>query len=304
MMVNSVAESVQEINTKNEIRIKPELLPAAKGPDQLRLKGTVANNQLEASSSGTSYCLEPGNNQPNFSLPPFTLNGGGDVQSNSRSSIPFTVNIEGLPPDTLLSRGYDSQKDLQNLLSNYGGGAPRDIETELSTADISSQSFGLPNMTFKPGSSTDIGFDDTGVLSNEFWANQTQPRMRTYTKVQKRGSVGRSIDVTRYQGYDGLRRDLARMFGIEGQLEDPQNSDWKLVFMDPENDMLLVGDDPWEDFVRCVQSIKILSAVEVQNMSLAGDLGNTPIPNQACSGTDSGNAWRGQYDDNSTASFN
>lgn len=57
--------------------------------------------------------------------------------------------------------------------------------------------------------------------------------------------------------------------------------------------------------MSCVQSIKILSSVEVQQMSLDGDLGNVPVPNQAnqaCSGTDSGNAWR--YDDNTAASFN
>ena len=58
------------------------------------------------------------------------------------------------------------------------------------------------------------------------------------------------------------------------------------------------------EFVNCVQSIKILSCVEVQQMSLDGDLGNGPIPNQASSGTDSGNAWRGHYDDQSAASFN
>lgn len=58
------------------------------------------------------------------------------------------------------------------------------------------------------------------------------------------------------------------------------------------------------EFVSCVQSIKILSSAEVQQMSLDGDLGNVPVPNQACSGTDSGNAWRGHYDDNSAASFN
>ena len=68
----------------------------------------------------------------------------------------------------------------------------------------------------------------------------------TSQKVQKRGSVGRSIDVTRYKGYDELRCDLARMFGIEGQLEDLQRSEWKLVYVDHENDILLVGDDPWE----------------------------------------------------------
>lgn len=65
-------------------------------------------------------------------------------------------------------------------------------------------------------------------------------------KVQKRGSVGRSIDMTRYRGYDELRHDLACMFGIQGQLEDPYRTEWKLVYMDHENDILLVGDDPWE----------------------------------------------------------
>ncbi|KAH0865988.1 hypothetical protein HID58_083199 [Brassica napus] len=68
--------------------------------------------------------------------------------------------------------------------------------------------------------------------------NQAQ-RIRTYTKVQKRGSVGRSIDVTRYSGYEELRNDLARKFGIEGHLEDPQPSDWKLEYTDHENDILL-----------------------------------------------------------------
>ena len=79
-----------------------------------------------------------------------------------------------------------------------------------------------------------------------------------FLKVQKRGSVGRSIDVTRYKGYDELRHDLARMFGIEGQLEDPQRTDWKLVYVDHENDILLVGDDPWEYVKNCSDFILAL----------------------------------------------
>lgn len=55
--------------------------------------------------------------------------------------------------------------------------------------------------------------------------------------------------------------------------------------------------------MSCVQSIKILSAAEVQQMSLNGDLVNLPIQNQACSGSDNGNAWKVHYDDNSVTSF-
>lgn len=65
-------------------------------------------------------------------------------------------------------------------------------------------------------------------------------------KVYKRGAVGRSIDITRYLGYDELKQGLARMFGIEGQLEDRQRIGWKFVYVDHENDVLLLGDDPWE----------------------------------------------------------
>jgi len=36
------------------------------------------------------------------------------------------------------------------------------------------------------------------------------------------------------------------MFGVEGLLEDPLRSGWQLVFVDRENDVLLLGDDPWE----------------------------------------------------------
>ncbi|TYH15378.1 hypothetical protein ES288_A05G037000v1 [Gossypium darwinii] len=286
----------QELLSKPDIQIKHEP-PTSRGLDQSKYKSSVTD-QLEASSSGTSYCLDAGTIQHNASLSFLE----GDVQSHSRNNLPFTANIDGLAPETLLTREYDSQKDLQNMLSNYGGN-PRDIDTELSTAAISCQSFGVPNIPFKTGCSNDVAIYETGVLNGGLWTNQTQ-RMRTYTKVQKRGSVGRSIDVTRYKGYDELRHDLVRMFGIEGQLEDPQSSDWKLVYVDHENDILLVGDDPWEEFVSCVQSIKILSSAEVQQMSLDGNLGNVSVPNQACSGTENGNAWRGHYDDTSAVSFN
>lgn len=67
-----------------------------------------------------------------------------------------------------------------------------------------------------------------------------------FIKVYKRGAVGRSVDITRYSGYDELIQNLARRFGIEGQLEEKQRVGWKLVYVDHENDVLLVGDDPWE----------------------------------------------------------
>lgn len=67
-----------------------------------------------------------------------------------------------------------------------------------------------------------------------------------FCQVHKSGSFGRSLDISKFSSYDELRSELARMFGLEGQLEDPQRSGWQLVFVDRENDVLLLGDDPWQ----------------------------------------------------------
>lgn len=65
-------------------------------------------------------------------------------------------------------------------------------------------------------------------------------------QVYKSGSVGRSLDISRFSSYHELREELGKMFAIEGLLEDPLRSGWQLVFVDKENDILLLGDDPWE----------------------------------------------------------
>ncbi|PIN12562.1 hypothetical protein CDL12_14827 [Handroanthus impetiginosus] len=86
---------------------------------------------------------------------------------------------------------------------------------------------------------------------------------RTFVKVYKSGCVGRSLDIARFNSYQELRQELGQMFGIQGLLEDPQRSGWQLVFVDRENDILLLGDDPWEAFVNNVWYIKILSPEDV-----------------------------------------
>ncbi|WOL09785.1 auxin response factor 12-like isoform X1 [Canna indica] len=96
------------------------------------------------------------------------------------------------------------------------------------------------------------------------------PQTQTFVKVCKSGSVGRSLDISRFSNYDELRVELGHMFGIEGLLEDPRRSGWQLVFVDRENDVLLLGDDPWESFVNNVWYIKILSPEDVQKMGKHG----------------------------------
>ncbi len=54
------------------------------------------------------------------------------------------------------------------------------------------------------------------------------------------------MDVRNFHNYAELRSELALMFNLEGMLDGPVKSGWQLVFVDHENDTLLVGDDPWE----------------------------------------------------------
>lgn len=88
----------------------------------------------------------------------------------------------------------------------------------------------------------------------------------TFVKVYKSESVGRSLDISRFSSYHELREELGKMFGIEGKLDDPLRSGWQLVFVDRENDVLLLGDDPWEAFVNNVSYIKILSPEDVRKL--------------------------------------
>ncbi|KAL8223525.1 hypothetical protein R6Q57_019000 [Mikania cordata] len=256
---------------------------------------------LDSSSSATSVCvsqndvhLQPHNsNHLSFNSQPLPFRDtihDGEVRNNHRTDIPFGVNISSTIPDPLITKGMmGSENNLTSgggLISSYENPV-KEVQPELSSSMVS-QSFGVPDMTFN---SIDSTINDDALLSNGVWAPPPQPfqRMRTFTKVYKRGAVGRSIDIAAYSGYDTLKQDLARRFGIEGQLEDRQRVGWKLVYVDHENDVLLVGDDPWEEFVNCVRCIKILSPQEVQHLSLDVDFGgNSVLPNQACSSSGGG----------------
>nr|XP_029123484.1 auxin response factor 12 isoform X3 [Elaeis guineensis] len=164
-----------------------------------------------------------------------TENGSADMQNHTL----FGVNIDS---SSLLSHAVPS------LRANS-------IDDNISTMPYASSS--LQNSIY--GSLE----ESSGVLQN---AGEADPTTKTFVKVYKSGSVGRSLDITRFNNYDELREELGQMFGIKGQLEDPLRSGWQLVFVDRENDVLLLGDDPWESFVNNVWYIKILSPEDVHKM--------------------------------------
>ncbi|XP_058098796.1 auxin response factor 5 [Magnolia sinica] len=187
--------------------------------------------------------------------------------SNASTLIDPSVSSTGLEGFSALS-DVGFRNTSEGPIGNFS--SAQDVQSQVtSTSLVDSQAFSFQEFTDNPGgtSSSNVDIDENSFLQNGSWQ---PPPLRTYTKVQKLGSVGRSIDVTRFKDYNELKFAIACMFGLEGQLDDPRGSGWKLVYVDYENDVLLVGDDPWEEFVICVRCIRILSPSEVQQMSQEG----------------------------------
>lgn len=218
-----------------------------------------------SSSSGLRDLSDDSNNQSGiYSCLNFDVsNGGSTVVDPSVSSTILdefcTFKDADFPdPSDCLVGNFSTSQDVQSQI------------TSVSLAD--SQAFSRPDFLDNSGgtSSSNVDFDESSLLQNSSWQQVAPPPMRTYTKVQKMGSVGRSIDVASFKNYEELCSAIECMFGLEGLLNDQKGSGWKLVYVDYENDVLLVGDDPWKEFVGCVRCIRILSPSEVQQMSEEG----------------------------------
>ncbi|XP_011028974.1 PREDICTED: auxin response factor 5-like isoform X1 [Populus euphratica] len=189
-------------------------------------------------------------------------NGGGSMYDRSVSSA--------ILDEFCTLKDADLQNASDCLVGNLS--SSQDVQSQITSASLAdSQALSRQDFPDNSGgtSSSNIEFDNSNLLQNNSW-QQVAPRVRTYTKVQKTGSVGRSIDVSSFKNYEELCSAIECMFGLDGLLNNPKGSGWKLVYVDYENDVLLIGDDPWEEFVGCVRCIRILSPSEVQQMSEEG----------------------------------
>ncbi|KAF8113735.1 hypothetical protein N665_0046s0081 [Sinapis alba] len=198
-----------------------------------------------------------------------------DLYGNSTNSNVLDPPLSNTVLDDFCAiKETDFQNHPSGCLVGNNNSFTQDVQSQITSASFADNSGGTGT------SSSNVDFDDSSLLQNSkgSWQKLATPRVRTYTKVQKTGSVGRSIDVTSFRDYQELKSAIECMFGLEGLLTRPQSSGWKLVYVDYESDVLLVGDDPWEEFVGCVKCIRILSPTEVQQMSEEG----MKLLNSAC----------------------
>ncbi|KAK7246918.1 hypothetical protein RIF29_41789 [Crotalaria pallida] len=215
-------------------------------------------------SSGASLCQVDQIGQPQItmsenavSLPPFpgrecTIEGNTDPQNH----FLFGFNID--PSSLQVHNGISSIKGVS--VNRDSSSIPFQPSNYLNTTGTDS--------SLNPGNTPSI--DESGFLQTPENGDQGNSPTKTYVKVYKSGYLGRSLDISKFTNYHELRSELARMFGLEGELEDPVRSGWQLVFVDRENDVLLLGDGPWPDFVNSVWCIKILSPQEVHQMGNNG----------------------------------
>ncbi|KAF7110468.1 hypothetical protein CFC21_110569 [Triticum aestivum] len=309
-----MTKELPKLNSNVKQNMMPSKLPNGGAGPQNFANNAPPTDYLETASSATSVWLSQADGllHPNFPMTNFSqqqLFKDAPPDTEIPAEIPsnnalFGISNDGhvgfpMVTDDFLTNGIDAVKYENHISTDIDNNyrIPKDAQQEISSSMVS-QSFGASDMAFN---SIDSGINDGAFLNKSSWPPAPPvKRMRTFTKVYKRGAVGRSIDISQYAGYEELKHALARMFSIEGQLEERQRIGWKLVYRDHEDDILLLGDDPWEEFVNCVKCIRILSPQEVQQMSLDGDLGSSVVPNQACSSSEGGgNAWRARCDQNS-----
>ncbi|XP_031127062.1 auxin response factor 1-like [Ipomoea triloba] len=92
-------------------------------------------------------------------------------------------------------------------------------------------------------------------------------QIRSCTKVHMQGkAVGRAVDLAGFDGYEDLLKKLEAMFEIEGELCGSVKK-WQVVYTDDEDDMMMVGDDPWHEFCCMVRKIYIYSNEEAKMLS-------------------------------------
>ncbi|KAL0391907.1 UNVERIFIED_CONTAM: Auxin response factor 5 [Sesamum radiatum] len=228
-------------------------------------------------------CLLPHQDMSNLQYSSCGLKDVSD-EENNQSDLYSCVNLDGsnsgstVIDPSVSSTILDDFCTLKNVdfsnPSDYFVGnfcSNQDVQSQITSASLAdSQNFSIQEYADNSGgaSSSNIDYDDNNLLQQSSF-QQVTPRFRTYTKIQKAGSVGRSIDVSGFRNYKELLSEIERMFGLTGLLND-SGSGWKLVYVDFENDVLLVGDDPWEEFVGCVRCIRILSPSEVKQMGEEG----------------------------------
>ncbi|KAL8143401.1 hypothetical protein V2J09_016433 [Rumex salicifolius] len=145
------------------------------------------------------------------------------------------------------------------VCDNPNGGNEPPVQSVESESDHHSEPLNLIRSDIPPASCD----EKSSQISQQ---DSYSKHVRTCTKVHMQGmAVGRAVDLTRFNCYEHLFRKLEDMFDIRGEL-CVSTRQWQVVYTDDEDDMMMVGDDPWNEFCSMVKKIFIYTTEEVKRL--------------------------------------
>lgn len=132
---------------------------------------------------------------------------------------------------------------------------PIDAESDWQSEPSNVNRSDIPSASCEP--------EKSSMRSQELHTRQ----IRSCTKVHMQGiAVGRAVDLTQLNCYEDLLGKLENMFEIEGELQVVPKK-WQVVYTDVEDDIMMVGDDPWLEFCSMVRKIFIYTTEEAKRLS-------------------------------------
>ncbi|XP_010267580.1 PREDICTED: auxin response factor 18 [Nelumbo nucifera] len=228
---------------------------------QKEIKGNVINSNSSCSSRTTS--------RPEGGWPSTLVNVSLSLFQDKIDGKTWSV-LSGFPTlDPSRSTNSTLLDPVENGKKSEPSAGCRLFGIELINKSSVSTPDKAPSRPESVTSATTEGLNPTtvSVSSKEIQSKQicgTYARSRI--KVHMQGhAVGRAVDLTVLEGYDQLINELEEMFQIKGELR-PRNT-WEVVYTDNEGDMMLVGDDPWLEFINMARKIFIYSSEVVKKMS-------------------------------------
>ncbi|XP_073134753.1 auxin response factor 2A-like [Henckelia pumila] len=231
----------------------------------------------------TTPCLMSDNQETNWLMPPPTSPYIEILPDQSRNLMPKPIykqtaeslkskegncKLFGFP---LISNSLPSKPAFLNTGMEPSGHTEQGINSYYSSTTESDQRCDKSKGS-KPNFSAAVcesekQFQTFHPVAREREGRVSSVSTRSCTKVHKQGmALGRSIELAKFNNYDELIAELDNIFVFNGELR-ALGKDWLVVYTDDEDDMMLVGDDPWEEFCGMARKILILTKEEVLRMN-------------------------------------
>ncbi|KAM0982114.1 hypothetical protein ACFX13_015399 [Malus domestica] len=145
--------------------------------------------------------------------------------------------------------------------------SPRNNQAHTFESDLKSEKSRGSKSTDNPVAVSEPALQTSQQHTRDAQGKSQGGSTRSCTKVHKQGiALGRSVDLTKFNHYEELIAELDMLFEFGGELRSPKKN-WMIVYTDDEGDMMLVGDDPWQEFCSIVRKIFIYTREEVQKMN-------------------------------------